>query len=648
MNWKKIKDMNVRRGLEKVFKETLNKNCFFILIFTCCFGGVQSQKLSENGYLGNIFAEVDSILSAPQINDIKPYIGISAANSNGSSRLSMAYTDAVIKAGGLPVIIPVTTDSEVLNQLVKNLDGVIFSGGLDVAPEAYGEDSITCTLDVDRLRDTYELKLLKLAIDRNLPILGVCRGQQLINVAFGGTLFQDIPEQHPESDIAHMQQQERTETTHTVNVYPGTCLHGIMLQESVVGVNSFHHQAVKDVAPGFVVAAVAPDGIVEAIESFPNRSILAVQWHPELLTADSTGRMLNVFRHFVKEASIFMHAKSLHKHILSVDTHVDTPLNFKPGFNLAFRDSSQVNLPKMQEGYLDAVFMAAYQRQGDRDALSSQKAVDKVDTMISGIYEQIAMNSDVCGLAFTPADLVKLKNEGKKAILIGIENGYGIGKDITNLERFKSLGVNYMTLCHNLNNDICDTSKSGVAAEWNGLSPYGKKVVKEMNRLGMIIDLAHVSDQTFWDVIELSEQPVVSTHSSVRALYGHERNLLDNQLKALAKKGGVVQLCPVDEFLNVNLKDASLADFMNHVDHAVRVAGIDHVGIGSDFDGGGGVIGLNGANDLINITVQLIKRGYSDTDIEKIWGGNFLRVMEQVQQEALQNKSNGSVNIPKK
>lgn len=637
--------MNTKRGLNTIFNKIQIQSVLIMLIFSSSFGTTYSQTLSQNKYTSQIFMGVDSALTIPSVTVLKPCIGISAGRSGMSSRVSTAYSDAIIKAGGLPVVIPVTIDASVLRELVKTLDGIVFSGGADIVPEAYGEDSITCTLEVDKVRDIYELKLLKLAVDRNLPILGICRGEQLINVAFGGTLYQDIPEQLANSELKHMQEQDRTETTHAVNIVASSRLSNIVGGDTkTINVNSFHHQAVKDVAPNFVATAIASDGVVEAIEAFPNRSIMAVQWHPEALTADTTGVMSNIFTQFVEEATIFMHAKTLHKKIVSLDTHVDTPLNFKPGFNLAVRDSSLINLPKMDEGFLDAVFMAAYQRQGDRDDKASKKAVARADELIAGIYEQVEMNKNACGLAFTVSDIIELKKEGKKAILIGIENGYGIGKDINNLERFRNMGVNYMTLCHNLNNDICDTSKSGIESEWNGLSPYGKKVVQEMNRLGMIIDLAHVSDKTFWDVIELSSQPVVSTHSSVRALHQHERNLTDDQLKALAAKGGVVQLCPVDEFLNTDLKVASLADFMNHIDHAVEVAGIDHVGIGSDFDGGGALIGLNGANDLINITVQLIKRGYSDTDIEKIWGGNFMRVMNEVQQA----KEGFNLDIPKR
>ena len=210
------------------------------------------------------------------------------------------------------------------------------------------------------------------------------------------------------------------------------------------------------------------------------------------------------------------------------------------------------------------------------------------------------------------------------------ENGYGISKDLKNITRFHDAGVTYITLCHTRNNDICDSS-SDTTARWNGLSPYGRKVVKEMNRLGIMIDLSHAAESTFWDVLKYSKAPVIVSHSSASAIYRHDRNLTDEQLRALAAHGGVAQACLVDEFLNPDAKKTNLTDFMKHLLHMVEVAGIDHVGIGSDFDGGGGVKGCNGDNDFINITVRLLEHGFTETDIAKIWGGNFLRVMKQVQ-----------------
>ena len=331
-------------------------------------------------------------------------------------------------------------------------------------------------------------------------------------------------------------------------------------------------------------------------------------------------------------AFTYMHSTSLQmlKKANSLDTHTDTPLDFDVSYNIGTREKTQVCLPKMREGKLDGQYLACWVRQGPCDEENSLKAIDRVDELIRHIYRQVEMNGEQCAIARTPDDLSRLKTEGKKAFYIGIENGYGIGKDLKNITRFHDAGVTYITLCHTRNNDICDSS-SDTTARWNGLSPYGRKVVKEMNRLGIMIDLSHAAESTFWDVLKYSKAPVIASHSSASAIYRHDRNLTDEQLRALAAHGGVAQACLVDEFLNPDAKKTNLTDFMKHLLHMVEVAGIDHVGIGSDFDGGGGVKGCNGDNDFINITVRLLEHGFTETDIAKIWGGNFLRVMKQVQ-----------------
>ena len=293
------------------------------------------------------------------------------------------------------------------------------------------------------------------------------------------------------------------------------------------------------------------------------------------------------------------------------------------------RKSNQVSIQKMEEGKLDAQFLAAFLAQKELDEASSQKAVEKCHKMIEGIYADVAKYKDECGIALTEEDARRLKAEGKKAFFIGIENGYAIGKDIKNVKKYKDMGVQYMTLSHSYDNDICNSS-SNTADASKGLTAFGRKVVKEMNKVGMMIDVSHVSEGTFWDVIKLSKDPIFASHSSVRALCDHDRNLTDEQLRALAKNGGVIQICIYGGYLNKDAKTASVDDVVRHIDHAVKVAGIDHVGIGSDFDGGGGVLGCAGDNDMINITVKLIEKGYSEEDLRKIWGGNFFRVMNQV------------------
>ena len=213
----------------------------------------------------------------------------------------------------------------------------------------------------------------------------------------------------------------------------------------------------------------------------------------------------------------------------------------------------------------------------------------------------------------------------------GIENGYAIGKDIANISRYRDMGVVYMTLCHNGDNDICDSARG--KGEHGGLSAFGKEVVGEMNRVGMVIDLSHAAESTFWQVLELSTVPVVCSHSSCKALCNHPRNLTDEQMAALASKGGVVQVTMYSGFLREE-GEATIDDFMMHLEHAISVAGIDHVGIGTDFDGDGAVKGCPSASQLRNITRELLRRGYCESDIEKIWGGNWLRVMRTVQAAA--------------
>ena len=252
------------------------------------------------------------------------------------------------------------------------------------------------------------------------------------------------------------------------------------------------------------------------------------------------------------------------------------------------------------------------------------------DRILNGIEEMVAANCTAVDIAYTPADLYRLKAQGKKAIMMGIENGYGIGKDITNVERFRRRGIVYMTLCHNGNNDICGSARYN--DENLGVSEFGEKVIHEMNRVGMMVDLSHAGEHTFYDTLDISEMPVVCSHSSVRALCDHPRNLYDDQLKALAKKDGVIQVCLYSGFLRSD-QPATICDAINHLNHIVNLIGVEHVGLGTDFDGDGGIIGCNDSSELINFTRRLMQERYSEDDIRLIWGGNFLRVMEEVQKK---------------
>ena len=342
-------------------------------------------------------------------------------------------------------------------------------------------------------------------------------------------------------------------------------------------------------------------------------------------------------------------SKAIHAEIYSIDSHCDTPLYFGYGIDIGKINPTlilnpkhlgaetedewvsynlQVDIPKMQAGLLDATFMVAYLKQGARDAQTLQETVEKTETTIREIIRQVEKNRETAGIALSTTDLKRLKAEGKKAIFIGIENAYGIGKDIRNIRKFADWGVRYITLSHNGNNDICDSADSHV--EHNGLSDFGKEVIQEMNRVGIMVDISHTSEKTSFDAVELSKHPVIASHSSVKALCDHSRNISDELMRAIAAKGGVIQICLYSEFLRKE-GDASVKDMVDHIEYVVKTAGINHVGIGSDFDGGGGIPGINSADELPQITMELLRREYSKEDIAKIWGGNLMRVMDVVQ-----------------
>ena len=605
------------------------KYLLLALLAMGALGNVQAQRKRVSPYapkLEQLYTQTDDA-QRPAVGE-KPLIGISLGYSDKKNSVNNTYINSVLMNGGVPYLIPVTDDVEVLRQIVAQLDGIIFTGGEDFAPAYYGKEEHEKLGEVNVTRDTYDLTLFKLATDRNIPTLGICRGLQLINVGMGGTLYQDLPAEKP-SDINHRQQEEGIVPTHGVSVVEGSMMHQI-LGEKDIQVNTFHHQAIDKLAPGLKIVGWSNDSVPELIEAYPHRQIIGTQFHPEIFTANGDALMGKLFKFLVNKADTFKMAKDIHTRILSVDTHTDTPLWFTRGnFSVGMRKGNQVSIQKMEEGKLDAQFLAVFLAQKERDEASSKKAVEKCHKMIEDVYADVAKYKDDCGIALTEEDARRLKAEGKKAFFIGIENGYGIGKDIKNVKKYKDMGVQYMTLSHSYDNDICSSSTNTEDAS-KGLTAFGREVVKEMNKVGMMIDISHVSESTFWDVMKLSKDPVFASHSSVKALCNSDRNLTDEQLRALAKNGGVIQICIYGGYLNKNPKAASVDDVVNHIDHAVKVAGIDHVGIGSDFDGGGGVLGCAGDNDMINITVKLIEKGYSEEDIRKIWGGNFFRVMNEV------------------
>lgn len=575
-----------------------------------------------------LFREVDNF--SPKKEKLQPpRIGISSNRKDGLSCIADTYVQSVLKAGGAPVLIPVITDMEALTAIVSGLDGLLMSGGGDINPLYVGEEPVPQLQDVDTFRDEFDLILLRLATNRQLPVMGICRGHQLINVAFGGSVYQDIHSQHEATLFKHSQTMPREQVSHSVRITDTSSrLFDILKKEPEILVNSFHHQAVKDVAPEFKETAVAPDGINEAMEH-PEKEIFSVQWHPEAMAANDDELMLELFRHHVETARLFKEAKRIHSRNVILDSHTDTPMIFPGQFNIGLKEGGKVNLPLMEEGMVDAAIMVAYIPQGKRDDESLQQATDFAMNRLNEIHRQMEINRDRMNIARTSQEVWVTKDAGKKAIMLGLENGYAIGKDIRNIARFKELGVSYITLCHNGSNDICDSARGD--AEWGGLSPFGKEVVAEMNRLGILVDVSHAAESTFYDALEVSTQPIIASHSSARALCNHPRNLTDEQLKALAEKQGVVQICLYKGFINEDAEKASLTDAIRHINHIVDLIGINHVGIGSDFDGDGELIGCRASNELINITLRLLKDGYKENDIAKIWGGNLLRVMSRVQ-----------------
>ncbi|MDR3128670.1 MAG: gamma-glutamyl-gamma-aminobutyrate hydrolase family protein [Tannerellaceae bacterium] len=586
---------------------------------------VQSSDLQQ------LYENVDLHVAATKVTGEHPVIGISVNRVDGNARLAEDYFLSVWRAGGVPLLIPPLKDIEALDIIVASIDGLLLSGGIDVNPLFMGEEPVPGLEEVDTLRDENEFLLLRLAVNRQLPIFGICRGHQLINVAFGGTLYQDIKSQLETPAIKHVQSAPREQLTHTVRLTGIPSRLRQILATDTLLVNSFHHQAVCRLAPGFIATATSPDGINEAIEH-TEKEIFSVQWHPEALSATNVAAF-SLFRHLTDKAALFRHAKMLHRQILTLDSHTDTPNRFYPGpFNLATiapdgnAPSGQVNLPFMEKGLIDAVFMAAYIPQGKRDKVSLLAATQRAMDRLNEVHRQEELNPTRVGIATDPESLYRLKTEGKKALIPAIENGYAIGKDPANIRRFCDMGVAYITLCHNGDNDLCDSAAGN--REWKGLSPFGREVVTEMNRLGIMIDISHASEDTVRDILAYSTLPVIASHSSCRSLCDHPRNLTDEQLCALAEKGGVVQICLYNSFLSLS-PPATLDDAVRHINHVVRLIGVEHVGIGSDFDGGGGIQGCSATNELINLTVRLLAEGYSDEDLAKIWGGNLLRVMQQ-------------------
>ena len=549
----------------------------------------------------------------------RPVIGITGNYGDLTCKLGEGYYKQVVAAGGVPLIIPPVADAAVLTSILEKVDAVLLSGGADINPLYQGEDPIPQLGGINSERDLPELLLARMAFHRQLPMLGICRGIQTLAMALGGKVAQ-----HISTNIKHSQDADRSEPTHSVSIEKDSTLYNIYSgnQSPTLYVNSFHHQAVSEPGEHFRVVAKANDGVIEAIESVEFKPILGVQWHPECMGESG----LPLFRWLVDEAEKFQKAKLMHHCVLTLDTHCDTPMFFPQNVDFGSRDPRiLVDLHKMTEGRLDATIMVAYLPQ------PTEQPKQFADNIFDKIEEMVARNSDYLALARTPEELWSNKYAGKKSIMLGIENGIALDGDLKNLRHFKDRGIVYVTLCHNGDNEICDSARGNQTH--GGVSAFGAQVISEMNRLGIMVDLSHAHEKSFYDALELSKTPIVCSHSSARALCDHPRNLTDDQMRALAQKGGVAQTTLYHGFLKKD-GEATILDAMAHLEHAIDVMGIDHVGLGTDFDGDGGIRGLADASELLNFTRQLLARRFSRQDIQKIWGGNFLRVMQQVQQAA--------------
>ena len=559
----------------------------------------------------------------------KPVIGLTGNYGELACKLNEGYYKSIWRAGGVPVIIPPIADTDVLINTLEHIDGLLLTGGADFNPLYAGEEPSPRLGGINAERDLPELLIAQLAYNRQIPMLGICRGIQTLAMALGGKVQQDISDV---AQIRHSQDADRSEPTHSVTIEPDSTLFNIYNKEKLF-VNSFHHQAVCDPGERFRVTARSADGIIEAIESREYKSIIGVQWHPECMSAEDGAP---IFTWFVQQAADYRRTCDLHQRVLTLDTHCDTPMFFPQGVDFGSRDPRiLVDLHKMSEGHQDATIMVCYLPQPQQDETFSSKVdfdvngpTEYADLIFDKIEAIVEQNKQYLSIARTPADLYANKRQGRKSIMLGIENGLALDGHLDRLQHFAQRGIVYMTLCHNGDNDICDSARGNHTH--NGISSFGQQVVREMNRLGILVDLSHAGEKSFYDALELSSQPIVCSHSSCRALCDHPRNLTDDQMRALAAKGGVMQITMYNGFL-VKDGEATVLDALRHLAHAIEVMGIDHVGIGTDFDGDGGVRGMANSSELLNFTRLLLARGYSEQDIEKIWGGNFLRVMTQVQ-----------------
>ncbi|MBQ7420705.1 MAG: membrane dipeptidase [Prevotella sp.] len=580
------------------------------------------MKYDLQSHLDGIYMKYPEII-------YRPVIGVTTNYSGGDACIRDQYYRQIVDAGGIPILIPPIADKDVILNTLERIDGLLLTGGADYNPLWCGEEPSQNLHEINATRDLPELLITQLAFNRQIPMLGVCRGIQTLAIALGGEVEQDVYEHG--AIIKHSQDADRSERTHSVSIEKESILYSLYAVDKMF-VNSFHHQAVRAAGRHFKVTARSADNVIEAMESCEEKSIMGVQWHPEWLGKDG----LPLFYWLVERASEFNKAKKLHNRILTVDTHVDTPMFFSQGIHFEQRDNRiLVDLHKMTEGRQDAVFMVAYLPQpavGEnfQEKISFNVSGPKAyaDLIIDKIEEIVNSNHQYISIAKTPAELVANKREDRKSIVLGIENGLAIENNLANIAHFKKRGIAYITLCHNGDNGICDSARG--SQTHGGVSLFGEKVIREMNRLGIIVDLSHGAEKSFYDALDISQTPIVCSHSNCKALCDVPRNLTDDQLRALAAKGGVVHTTLYSGFLRESGK-ATILDAIAHLEHAISVMGVEHVGIGTDFDGDGGVFGFADSSEAINFTMQLLRRRYSEADIERIWGGNWLRVMQQVQ-----------------
>ena len=330
--------------------------------------------------------------------------------------------------------------------------------------------------------------------------------------------------------------------------------------------------------------------------------------------------------------------------IITIDTHDDiNTIYFTDSLNYTMDTDTKLNLPKMIAGGLDVAWLVVYTAQGELNdegyAAAMENAIDKFDA-IDRLVNKYA--PDQIELALNSEDVRRIYAKGKKVAMIGVENAYPMGVDTSNVRKFWERGARYVSLSHNGHSQFSDsnTGEFDGTALHNGLSDLGKEVVGLLNYYGLMIDISHPSKEAIKQMIEISKAPVLASHSSARALRDHPRNLDDEQLELIKDNGGVIQTTALGSFLT-DRKDPppNMSDFINHIDYMVEKIGIDHVGISSDFDGGGGIVGWNDASETMNVTKELRKRGYSDSEIAKLWGGNLLRVLDEVQEIAAKLQS---------